>query len=105
MRKVISAETEEEWKELKRVADMFEQEVILMTENHNKDITIELFKALDPLGVKIFVENVVMKIDGITCKSGATITDISNTGLFGVLSDGSAFFIPQFKLKVERTEK
>jgi len=100
MRKIIYAETEEEWKEVKKIADKFEEDISFRTEVPSKDITISVSVATPPLGVKVMVDGEVWrKIDGITCTRGK-ICNITNSGLFGVLSDGSDFFLPQFKLKV-----
>ena len=100
MRKIIYAETEEEWKEGKRIADKFEEDFSFRTETPRKDITIQVSKAVPPLGVTVVVGgNTWREIDGITCTRGK-ISNITNTGLFGTLSDGSNFFLPQFKLKV-----
>ena len=100
MEKLISAETEEEWKELKRFADMFEEEVSFRTRVFSNDVSIKLSKALPPLGMKVIIEGEIWRnITGIICKKGK-ICDITDSGLFGVLSDDSDFFLPQFKLKV-----
>ena len=100
MKKLISAETEEEWKEVKRIADKFEEDISFQTEISSKDIIIEASMATPPLGMKVLVSGEIWrKIEGITCMRGK-INAITNSGLFGVLSDGSDFFLPQFKLKV-----
>ena len=100
MRKIIYAETEEEWKEVKRIADRFEEDISFRTEILSKDITIQVSKAVPPLGVTVVVSGEAWrKIDGITCTRGK-ISNITNSGLFCTLSDGSDVFLPQFKLKV-----
>lgn len=100
MRKIIYAETEEEWKEVKRIADRFEEDISFLTETPSKDITIEASMAPPPLGMKVLVSGEAWrKIEGITCTRGK-ISNITNSGLFCTLSDGSDVFLPQFKLKV-----
>ena len=85
---------------MKEFADKFEEEVSFKSELCG-DITLKLSKALPPLGVEVTIEGEAWrKIEGIVCMKGK-IYNITDSGLFGVLSDGkSDFFLPQFKLKV-----